>query len=150
MPCSERRTADRGLNLGQVPRTARSGLVDLVQLLAAVEAARDVERLALRAHGRRVGGEVTGRGDEEDRVAGKRELAERRLDALDRVEVAVLAEERAAERRLERRGIAARGEVGGDEPARLVHLLLMVEEGEQLSGVGRRRRPAPEAARPVR
>src|SRR6266849_6533314 len=78
-----------------------SGSVVLEQLLAAVETAGDVVGLALRAHRRCVRGEVAGRGDEEEAVAGQRELAIRGLDGLDRVEVAILAKERAAERGLE-------------------------------------------------
>src|SRR5205814_2987797 len=67
-------------------------------------------------------------------------LAERGLDALDRVEVAVLAEQRLAERGLELPRLAPSGEVARDQLARLVHLLLLVEkrrEGvEQLLRVG--------------
>ena len=61
-------------------------------------------------------------------VAGELVLARGGLDALDRVEVAVLADERRAERGDQPVGRAARGEVRGGERPRLVHLLLLVEQ----------------------
>ena len=50
------------------------------------------------------------------------------LDALDRVEVAILADERSAERGDERGRIAAGSEEGGDQLPRFVDLLLPVEQ----------------------
>src|SRR4029077_11509583 len=124
---------------GHVPGRGSLGLVVLLQLFAALEAAGDMERLVLRAHGGCVGGQVASGGDQEDPVAGQLELAEGRLDALDRVEVAVLAKQSGAERGLQKTRLPARGEVGGDESARLVDLLLVVEQlrerREQLGGI---------------
>src|SRR5438105_4917832 len=69
-----------------------SGVELFVQPLAALQAAGDVERLALSSNGRSVGGEVAGRGDEHVdaclRCTQVAVLPERRLDALDGVEVA--------------------------------------------------------------
>jgi hypothetical protein len=59
-------------------------------------------------------------------------LAHAGLDALDRVEVAVLAQQARAERLDQRRRVVARSEVGGDELAGLVDMLLAVEQGRQL------------------
>src|SRR5262245_53118163 len=111
---------------------SKSNGVVFVEPLAAVEATRDVERLALGPRRGRVGGEVAGRGDQEEGVRVELELAAGGLDALDRVEVAVLTEERMTERGLELGRVPAGREVGGDELAGLVHLLLAVEEVVQL------------------
>jgi len=73
----------------------RRELPHVVELLAAVESAGDLEGLPLRACGRRVRGELAGGDDERERgpVRPREELVlpDRGLDALDRVEVAVLA-----------------------------------------------------------
>ena len=75
--------------------------------------------------------EVAGGGDQRQPslvgVAKQQMLADARLDALDRVEVAVLAQQASAERRDQRVGIS-RGEVGGDELPGLVDVLLAVEQ----------------------
>ena len=87
----------------------------------------DLERLPLRAGGGGVGGEVAGGGDERQRgVGGAGEqlvLAQGRVDALDGVEVAVLADERGAERRDELPWVAAGAEEGGGKLPSLVDLL---------------------------
>ncbi len=59
-------------------------------------------------------------------------LADGRLYALDRVEVAVLAQQRGAERSSEAVGIAAGAEERRDERAGLLDLLLPVEEHGQV------------------
>jgi hypothetical protein len=58
-------------------------------------------------------------------------LASSGLDALDRVEVAVLADERCAECRDEPTRVAPSSEIRHDELARLVDLLLAVEKARQ-------------------
>ena len=77
--------------------------------LAAEQALGDVVGLALGAHRRGVGGEVAGGGDQRSAVAAASRAAARtggrRPRPLDGVEVAVLAQQQAAE--------------GGDEPCRL-------------------------------
>src|SRR5881409_288040 len=97
-------------------RTALRQRWILVQPVAAVQAAGELERLALRASRRRVGGEVAGGGDQRQgglvRAAQQLCLARGRLDALDGVEVAVLAEEAASEHGHESSRCAAGDEIG--------------------------------------
>ncbi|MCL6441665.1 MAG: hypothetical protein K6T27_09265 [Thermoleophilum sp.] len=94
-------------------RAVRLRVSVLEQPLASVEPLGDAVGLTLRAHGRRVRGQVAGRGDEHvDRRLGRRaarphrrvaaqagELPPGGLDHLDGVEVAVLAQQQPAERR---------------------------------------------------
>src|SRR5262249_16918189 len=110
-------------------RPGRNGSVDVfVELLAAMESAGNVVRLTLRANGRSVCGEGARGGEREDAVACQLVLAVRGLDALDRVEVAILSEQRLTECGMESTGLAARSEIARDEFAGLVHLLLPVEQ----------------------
>ena len=83
---------------GDGSRAKRSPSSDgglVVQPLATMEATGDVVRLALRARGRSVGGEIPGRGDERQGLVARTlepvMLPHGRLDALDGVEVPVLA-----------------------------------------------------------
>src|SRR5436305_7463902 len=75
----------------------------LEQVLAAVQAPCDLERLALRTRGGRVRSQVSGGGYQRQlrpiRAGQQPVLRDGGLDALDGVEVAVLAQQRAAERR---------------------------------------------------
>ena len=57
--------------------------------------------------------------------------ADRRLEILDGVEVAVLAQQSAPERRYDRVGRAAPCEIAGDQRSCLVHLLLTVQQRGQ-------------------
>src|SRR6266508_4021875 len=86
----------------------------LVQALAAVEAAGDLERLPLRTGRRRMRREVARCSDERECLVGRPAqelvLADGGLDALDRMEVAVLTEQARAQRSDQAIGIAARAE----------------------------------------
>src|SRR5690242_21819174 len=89
--------------------------------------------------------EVARRRDEREpglvRAGEELMLARRGLDALDRVEVPVLARERRAERGDEAVRLAAGAEERRDELPGLVHLLLAVEQPRQLVEQGVRARP---------
>ena len=50
--------------------------------------------------------------------------ARRRLEVLGRVEVAILTQQRAPERRDHRGALATAWEIAGDQRSRLIHLLL--------------------------
>src|SRR5436190_19308984 len=123
-------------------RSAYSLVVQLVEPLPAVQATRDVERLALRARRRRVSREIPrGRDQRECGVASDElVLPDGRLHALDGMEVPVLAEERSTEHRHQSCRISARDEERGDQRSRLVDLLLTIEEpgklGEQYLWIG--------------
>ena len=126
------------------------------EALAACEALGDAVGLALGAHRRGVGGQVAGGGDQTMRpgrcVAQPRELAHGGLDRLDGVEVAVLAQQQAAEQRQQgacRVGPGGRvGERGGDQTTSGIDLLLSSSAGRPAraaaaaparpSGAGRR------------
>jgi hypothetical protein len=53
--------------------------------------------------------------------------AHRRLEILNRVEVAILTQQRASERPDHRGALAAACEIAGDQRSRLIHLLLTVK-----------------------
>src|SRR2546423_892848 len=101
-----------------------------------MQPAGDLERLALRPRRRRVCAEVARGGEEGERGVRRpgqeRALAGGRLDALDRVEVPVLPDERGPERADEVALLAAGREEGRGQPSSLADLLLAVEEGRKL------------------
>ena len=122
------------MDLSVVPRRRPSSGQGrfLEERFAAVEAAGDLEGLPLRAGRRRVCGEVARGGEQRQGGVvgvGVHVLADGRLDALDRVEVAVLAHQARAERGDEPGRVAAGAEVRRDELRGLVDLLLARRAG---------------------
>src|SRR5439155_444547 len=97
--------------------TTEAVVAEMPEKQPAVQATRDVERLALRARRRRVSREIPrGRDQRECGVASDElVLPDGRLHALDGMEVPVLAEERSTEHRHQSCRISARDEERGDQ-----------------------------------
>ena len=114
------------------------------------EAPRDGEGLKLRAHGRGVGGQIARRRDQ-DMIrplhgvgADEALLVEGGFDALNGMEIAILAQEEIPHLRHEFLGAAAADEILRNEGPGLIDLLLQVEQGlevvKERSGIGDRLR----------
>ena len=85
-------------------------------------------------------GEVAGGGDQDvrrlRRAAQQAVLTEGGFDGLDAVEVAILAQQRLAERGEQAIFVAAIGEVAGDQLAGLVDLLLAIQQRREVAQDG--------------